>query len=139
MFAHVNDELIAGHRAIGLSLWDQAASADWRSAASDGPRPEALPADFWLIGLGHLGQAVLWTIGLLNFADPSSVRMFLQDDDVVGRSTESTSMLTRSIDAKRSKARVCSEWAERGGDGFSAGVRGEQCGNTEGEQSSNSA
>jgi hypothetical protein len=97
VFAHVNDELIAGHRAIGLSLWDQAASADWRSAASDGPRPDALPADFWLIGPGHLGQAVLWTIGLLNFADPSSVRMFLQDDDVVGRSTESTSMLTRIL------------------------------------------
>jgi hypothetical protein len=115
VFAHVNGEPMAGHRAIGLSLWDQAASADWRSAASDGPRPDALPADFWLIGLGHLGQAFIWTIGLLNFADPSHVRMYLQDDDVVGRSTESTSILTGANDDKRSKARVCSQWAERCG------------------------
>jgi hypothetical protein len=115
VFAHVNGEPMAGHRAIGLSLWDQATSADWWSAALDGPRPTALPSDFWLIGLGHLGQAFLWTIGLLDFADPSCVRMYLQDDDVVGRSTESTSILTRANDDKRSKARVCSQWAERCG------------------------
>jgi hypothetical protein len=41
--------------------------------------------------------------------------MYLQDDDVVGRSTESTSILTRANDDKRSKARVCSQWAERCG------------------------
>lgn len=115
VFAHVNGEPMAGYRAVGLSLWNQAPSADWWSAASDGPEPKALPADFWLIGLGHLGQAFLWTIGLLNFEDPSSARLFLQDDDVVGRSTESTSILTFSEDKERLKTRVCSQWAERCG------------------------
>jgi hypothetical protein len=115
VFAHLNGEPMAGYRTVGLSLWNQATSADWRSPASDGPEPKALPADFWVIGLGHLGQAFLWTIGLMNFADPSSVRLYLQDDDVVGRSTESTSILTFSDDEERLKTRVCSQWAERCG------------------------
>jgi hypothetical protein len=115
VFAHLNGESMAGYRTVGLSLWDLSANADWRSPASDGPEPTLLPADFWLIGLGHLGQAFLWTIGLLNFADASSVRLYLQDDDVAGRSTESTSILTQAGDERRLKTRICSRWVERCG------------------------
>lgn len=113
VFAHLNGEPMAGYRPVGLSLWDPL--SDWRDSALDGPMPSLLPADFWVIGLGHLGQAFLWTIGLLSFADPSSVRLFLQDDDDIGRSTESTSVLTAAADKGKLKTRVCSRWAEQCG------------------------
>ena len=115
VFAHFDGEAMAGYRTIGLSLWDQAAAADWRSPASDGAAPALLPADFWIIGLGHLGQAFLWTIGLLPFAAPSDVRVFLQDIDVAGKSTESTSVLTGAADEGRLKTRICADWAEARG------------------------
>lgn len=115
VFAHLNGEPMAGFRAIGLSLWNSSNCLDWRDSASDGPEPKLLPADFWVIGLGHLGQAFLWTIGLLNYADFSAVRLFLQDDDDVGGSTESTSVLTSGTDEGRLKTRVCSQWGEQCG------------------------
>lgn len=115
VFAHFDGEPMAGYRSIGMSLWDLKGSADWRSPASDGPVAVQFPSDFWVIGLGHLGQAFLWTIGLLPFADPSNVRLFLQDVDRVGPSTESTSILTFATDVGRLKTRICAGWAEARG------------------------
>ena len=112
VFAHLNGEKMAGYRQIGLSLWDLDASADWRSPESSGSMPSLLPADFWLIGLGHLGQAFLWTIGLMPFANPADVRLFLQDSDVAGGSTESTSVLTEASDKGKLKTRICGDWAQ---------------------------
>jgi hypothetical protein len=37
-----------------------------------------LPAEIWLLGLGNLGQASLWTIGLLPYADTGAVTLVLQ-------------------------------------------------------------
>ena len=116
VFAHLNGEAIAGHRSVGLSLWDIDADADWRDPASGGPGLVDLPSDFWIIGLGHLGQAYLWSIGLLPFADPGAVRLFLQDIDRAGKSTSSTSVLTRADHEGRLKTRICADWAE--GRGF---------------------
>jgi hypothetical protein len=113
-FAHLNGEIMAGSRAIGISLWDLAAG-DWRSEAADGPLPDVLPADFWVIGLGHLGQAFLWAIGLLPYPDPDEVRLFLQDIDTVGASTESTSVLTTATNKSEMKTRVCADWARARG------------------------
>lgn len=110
VFAHLAGEPMAGHRTVGMSLWDLGAP-DWRSAASDGPTPKTLPADFWLIGLGHLGQAFLWTIGWLPYPEPKEVRLYLQDVDTAGASTESTSVLTFGGDAGELKTRVCARWA----------------------------
>lgn len=115
VFAHLDGDAVAGHRTVGLSLWDLSAEADWRDAASDGPSLERLPSDFWIIGLGHLGQAFLWTIGLLPYADPAKVRLFLQDVDRAGRSTQSTSILTGPNDTGRWKTRICADWAEARG------------------------
>lgn len=115
VFAHLAGDRLAGHRQHGVSLWDQGPDADWRDAASDGPAVSRLPADMWIIGLGHLGQAFLWTIGLLPYADPSAVRLFLQDIDGAGQSTQSTSVLTNFTDEGRLKTRICADWAERRG------------------------
>lgn len=115
VFAHHDGDSMPGYRAVGMSLWNQAAGADWTSADGDGPAPGVLPSDFWIIGLGHLGQAYLWAIGLLPFADPARVRLFLQDVDAAGGSTESTSVLTFPADRGRLKTRICADWAERRG------------------------
>ncbi|WP_192244267.1 thiamine biosynthesis protein ThiF [Mesorhizobium silamurunense] len=115
LFAHFDGEAIAGYRPVGMSLWEQSASADWRSAGAGGPPPAKLPSDFWLIGLGHQGQAFLWTIGMLPFADASKVRLFLQDVDEAGGSTESTSVLTFPGAEGQLKTRICANWAERRG------------------------
>lgn len=115
LFAHLDGDPMAGYRPVGMSLWDQAPEADWASPTSDGPSPGRFPSDFWLIGLGHLGQAFLWTIGLLPFADPKEVLLFLQDVDEAGGSTESTSVLTFARDEGRLKSRTCADWAERRG------------------------
>jgi hypothetical protein len=115
VFAHLDGDQMAGYRAVGLSLWDQSASADWTSASADELPPTALPRDLWIIGLGHLGQAFLWTLGLLPYAAPSEVRLFLQDVDVAGDSTESTSVLTTGADRGRLKTRICAGWAEARG------------------------
>lgn len=39
------------------------------------------PAAYWILDLGNLGQAALWTIGLLPYADPAVVPLFLQEAD----------------------------------------------------------
>ena len=115
VFAHLNGEAMAGHRNVGLSLWDLDADRDWKAADGAEPVVVDLPSDYWVIGLGHLGQAYLWAIGLLPFADPGDVRLFLQDVDRVGTSTKSTSILTRADDTGRLKTRICADWAERRG------------------------
>ncbi|MCA0417862.1 MAG: hypothetical protein LCH80_03965 [Proteobacteria bacterium] len=79
LFAHFDGDVMAGYRAVGMAPWDQRAAADWTADGSNGPNPAMLPSDFWVIGLDHLGQAYLWTIGTLPFADPSQVRLPLQD------------------------------------------------------------
>jgi hypothetical protein len=64
------DNALAGRRETGLSLWQPAGGTSWLEAPW-GPEVSRLPSSLWLIGLGHLGQAFLWTLGLLPYADPS--------------------------------------------------------------------
>ena len=103
----------AGRRAAGLSLWRP--ESDWREAAAVGPVISRLPAAAWLIGLGNLGQAYLWTIGLLPYERPNEVQLVLQDHDVLAESNDSTSLLTRRELVGTRKARAMAAWAERRG------------------------
>lgn len=84
----------AGLREIGISLWKPGALEDWWKAEHDGPRLAYLPSKLWVIGLGHLGQAYLWGLLLLPYADPKEVELVLQDIDSVSESTLSTSILS---------------------------------------------
>jgi len=103
----------AGRRIAGLSLWRP--ELDWRDADAAGPDISRLPSSLWLIGLGNLGQAYLWTLGLLPFADPFEVRLVLQDFDVLAESNDSTSLLTHQALIGQYKTRAMARWAERRG------------------------
>src|SRR5258706_2896438 len=78
-FLHVGDKRpAAGRRPVGLSLWDPATSIDWMRH-QDEPELDYLPSRLWVIGLGHLGQAYLWGLGLLPYREPSKLSLVLQD------------------------------------------------------------
>ncbi|MBN9360876.1 MULTISPECIES: hypothetical protein [unclassified Devosia] len=103
---------VAGRVPVGLSLWRP--GANWFEA--DGaPILDYLPTRLWLIGLGHLGQAYLWALGLLPYREAGELELVLQDNDVIGGSTPSTSVLsTAAMEGKR-KTRAMAAWAERRG------------------------
>lgn len=114
-FLHVSaPESIAGRRQVGLSLW-RPADAEWLTAPADEPVLVYLPSDLWLIGLGHLGQAYLWGLGLLPYTPTTKPKLVLQDIDIITPSTESTSMLSDASLIGAKKTRAMAEWAERRG------------------------
>lgn len=108
-FAFVADrDAVAGRRPVGLSLWNL--SGDW--LREDGAPPlELLPSRLWLIGLGHLGQAYLWALGLLPYPI-GGLELVLQDIDIMTLSTESTSILTDTSMMKSKKTRAMAAWAD---------------------------
>ena len=105
----------AGRQALGLSLWRPRREVDWLQPDESEPALTYLPSRLWLIGLGHLGQAYLWGLGLLPYQDPGDVALILQDIDVITESTESTSILTDSAMVGQKKTRAMAAWAERRG------------------------
>jgi hypothetical protein len=81
--------------------------------------PEAelryLPTAFWLLGLGNLGQAALWTIAMLPYTDPSAVSLFLQDIDSSEAGNLPIQILTKPHWIGRKKPRSAAEWADDAG------------------------
>ena len=116
VFQHLRGNPMAGRRRIGMSLWAPEA-LDWEQAPA-GPEKIVLPSQLWLIGLGHLGQAYLWVLGLLPYADPSELTLMLQDFDQIALSNDSTSMLTDKSMVGMLKTRAMADWASSRG--FSA-------------------
>jgi len=110
----------AGRRAVGLSLWNPSPDADWLEIDPEEPALAYLPSRLWLIGLGHLGQAYLWGLGLLPYRNPGDVSLVLQDVDTITPSTDSTSILSDSAMVHQKKTRAMAAWAERRG--FSAAI-----------------
>lgn len=114
-FQHVRgDNSLAGRRDVGLSLWRPERTVQWL-AAEAGPPVVDLPAKLWLIGLGHLGQAYLWTLGFLPYAASAEVELVLQDVDELSEANDSTSPLTRRAILGRKKTRAMASWAEKRG------------------------
>lgn len=115
-FLHVSGDLpTAGRRIAGLDLWTLNPGDAWLAPAGDEPALKFLPSKLWLIGLGHLGQAYLWGLGLLPYAEPNKVGIVLQDIDVITPSTESTSVLSDASQVGVKKTRAMAVWAERRG------------------------
>jgi len=120
-YLHVRGERgDAGFRSQGLSLWRPDASVDWRLNDDTEPTLAYLPARLWLIGLGHLGQAYLWALGLLPYPRPSGLELVLQDVDAITISSESTSVLSDRSMAGIHKTRAMAGWAELRG--FTASI-----------------
>lgn len=105
----------AGRRTAGLSLWNPAPDCDWLAEGYGEPEVRLMPSKLWLIGLGHLGQAYLWALGLLPYSNPQDVSLFLQDVDVITPSTESTSVLSDATLVGEHKTRAMAAWAKRRG------------------------
>lgn len=107
------DHPMAGRRDVGISLWRP--GANWRDADPGEPHLARLPSRLWLIGLGNLGQAYLWMLAALPYADGHQLELMLQDFDDMAESNDSTSLLA-SMDALGSrKTRWTADWlAERG-------------------------
>ena len=109
------DNDMAGRREVGLSLWQPEQDTNWLAACDLGPTLERLPARAWLIGLGHLGQAFLWTLGLLPYASSEDVSLVLQDFDVLVEANDSTSLLTTRAKFRMKKTRAMALWCEKRG------------------------
>jgi len=62
--------------------------------------------DAWFIGLGHLGQAVLWILGLSGTQSDKKIRLRLQDNDHISLSSLSTCLLSSSGDVGKLKVDV---------------------------------
>ena len=115
-FQHVRGRnALAGHRAVGLSLWRPDNRISWLNDRESGPKLEWLPSSCWLIGLGHLGQAYLWTLGFLPYANPGAVQLVLQDYDDLVLANDSTSLLTNSKLIGHKKTRAMAAWCEQRG------------------------
>lgn len=79
---------------------------------SSGIELTLLPSAMWVLGLGNLGQALLWVLGLLPYADPFAVHLVLQDMDCCAPENQDTQILTEPQWLGRKKARAAAEWAE---------------------------
>jgi hypothetical protein len=86
------DHRLAGRRGSGLSLWQP--GADWLSSDDTEVLIEYLPSALWLIGLGNLGQAYLWSLSCLPYPKDIVAELMLQDFDQITISNDSTSVLT---------------------------------------------
>ncbi len=112
-FLHARGDLpIAGDREVGISLWNPAVIDDWASEQYRGPDLEYLPASLWLIGLGHLGQAYAWALGMLPYMENCRPYLVLQDVDTVVESNLSTCMLVSKKDVGQRKTRVVANCLE---------------------------
>ncbi len=111
IFQRLRGNPMAAEREVGLSLW--ALGAPWRGAA--GPLHYVVPSRLWILGLGHLGQAFLWVLGLLPYSDPGKVELTLQDFDRLALANDSTSVLTSPPMVGARKTREMGAWAEARG------------------------
>lgn len=104
-------DCLAGRRAQVLSLWSPGQSQSSNDEAGPAFGQVYLPTQLWLVGLGNLGQAYLWSLSQLPYPVGSDVLLFLQDDQKIGRENWGTSVLVKRGRHNILKTRVGEEWA----------------------------
>lgn len=97
----------AGYRDLELNLLGPGCDA--------GPELRYAPVSWWLVGLGHLGQAYAWVISHLPYTDPSLVEVTLQDTDRTVVANHSTGVLTPPQSTGVLKTRLVAARLEDGG------------------------
>lgn len=70
-----------------------------------------LPSALWLMGLGNLGQAFLWSLAALPYAGEADRHLFLQDYDTVSEENWGTSILVPDDRYGDLKTRMAEAWA----------------------------
>jgi hypothetical protein len=98
----------AGYRPVALNLWKP-------GTTDDGPALRYAPAQWWLVGLGHLGQAYSWVLSWLEYEQPSQVQVVLQDTDRTSPANHSTGMLTPADSEGERKTRLVAAALDRVG------------------------
>jgi hypothetical protein len=96
-------------RNLTVSLWEP-----WTEATAPGPDCFRAPNALWLVGLGHLGQAFVWTLLMLPYR--GTRRVVLQDDQQIDDENEATSLLVLpGCEVGNRKVRLANRWLEFGG------------------------
>jgi hypothetical protein len=97
-------------RSVALDLWSLGTSQE------AGGRPIAdVPSAWWLVGLGHLGQANAWAISWLPQPRHHVAEVTLQDDETLVKANLSTSLCAGPRDLGTRKARAVSGVLESAG------------------------
>jgi hypothetical protein len=108
-FAEISLE--ATRRTVALSLWRP--ELDAGDPAAIGIPVEYLPGDVWVLGVGHLGNAYLWTLAGLPYADPAAIQFALLDFDTIEKENLETGILFTTEFKDRFKTRACDAWLSR--------------------------
>lgn len=74
-----------------------------------------LPGAIWLLGLGNLGQAIMWSLSSLPFPNPETVELVTQDRDKISRENWGTSILVQPETYGAYKTAVAEAWALKKG------------------------
>lgn len=106
VFANIRRDGRAGSRESIISLWEPWANA---VGANPGPNTIYVPLKLWMIGLGHLGQGYLWSLG---FLPAHGELIVLQDYQKVGEENEATGLVTKATHVHDKKTRVAAAWLE---------------------------
>lgn len=114
-FLELQGDVRAGKTKQSLSLWTP--EADDQGVSHPGPYSNEvyLPTKLWLVGLGNLGQAYLWSLAMLPYAQPGNTLLVLQDDDLIQKENWGTSVLVERGMYGALKTRVAEEWATKRG------------------------
>ena len=110
-FAEISVE--AGRRPVALSLWRPDLDANDPEAL--GIPVQFLPSDLWALGLGHLGNAYLWSTATLPYATPDALEIFLNDFDRVVNENIDTGLIFTGDHVGQYKTRACAAWLEERG------------------------
>jgi hypothetical protein len=110
-FLFVQGDLRAGRMRQTISVWSGQTSDTDKPEAGPGFDQILLPGALWLVGLGNLGQAYIWSLTVLPYAHPENVMLFLQDDQSVDRENWGTSVLVQRGKYGRLKTRLAEDWA----------------------------
>ncbi len=112
-FAFAEISIEATRRTVAVSLWRPDLDANDPEAL--GVPVEALPGDMWMLGLGHLGNAYLWSTATLPYAHPDPLEIVLNDFDRVIKENVDTGILFTRGDVGQYKTRTCAAWLEARG------------------------
>lgn len=96
-----------GYRDLELNLW----TID--DSKNSGPVLEWAPSAWWLVGLGHLGQANAWVLTWLGL--PPETELILQDEARLSDANHSTGLLTPLAPEPERKVRAVARAIEDSG------------------------